>query len=351
MTRGKAQPIKDLAKPRIPLPFRAVNFFGSSLAARFISLDEENLLATARKNTRLDNYEDESFREPMRVFLNALEKEANLSAVGRFLSRNFILQLLSNRLILHDLLTRHPEILEERIEKPVIVAGLPRTGTTHLHNLLSQDPALRYMPYWESLEPFLPPDKQGEPSEQDPRVKRCERALKFMNYVMPLFSSMHEMTADGPHEEMQLLSIHFSAMLFENMYFIPSYRDWYKESDHTGAYACMRLALQAMQWQDGSPKRWVLKSPQHLEQFRPLLSVFPDAMIVQTHRDPVRITASVCIMIAYSQRMNAAAVDPLTIGRYWADRAEDLLHASVDDRHLLQENHVINVRFHDYIAN
>ena len=206
------------------------------------------------------------------------------------------------------------------------------------------------MPYWESLEPFLPPNQQIKPSEQDPRVKRCERALKFMDYVMPLFSSMHEMTVDGPHEEMQLLSIHFSAMLFETMYFVPSYRDWYKESDHTGAYACMRLALQAMQWQDGSQKRWVLKSPQHLEQFGPLLAAFPDAMIVQTHRDPVRITASVCTMITYAQRMNARKVDPTAIGHYWADRTEDLLRASIEQRHLVPKDQVLNVRFHEYMA-
>ena len=128
---------------------------------------------------------------------------------------------------------------------------------------------------------------------------------------MPLFISRHEMTADGPHEEIQLLSIHFSSMLFETMYMIPSYRDWYKSNDHTGAYSFMKIDLQAMQWQEGSKKRrWALKSPQHIEQFGPLMTALPDAYIVQKHRDPVRITASLCTMIAYSQRMNAARIDP-----------------------------------------
>ncbi|MBW1852857.1 MAG: sulfotransferase [Deltaproteobacteria bacterium] len=350
MTKRDSQLITDLARPRLPFLFKAVNVIGGLPASRFVKLDENDLLATARRKTGLHEFGDEFFREPLRVLLNALETEANLSAFGRFAARKFILQLLSTRLLIQDMVNRYPEILEERIEKPIIIAGLPRTGTTHLHNLMSQDPDLRFIPYWESLEPILPENQRPKPGQQDPRINRCEQALKMMQYVLPLFSSMHEITADGAHEEIQLLAIDFSTMLFESMYIVPSYRDWYKANEHTCAYDSLRLSLQVLQWQSHGRKRWVLKSPQHLEQFHPLISAFPDASIIQTHRDPVRITASFCTMIAYSQRMNASVVEPLVIGRYWADRVEDLLRASVEDRRKLPEGKILDIRFHEYMA-
>lgn len=349
MSKNGAQPITDLARPRLPFPISVINSVGAPLAPRLISLDEDNLIATARKKTGLSDFGDESFRGPLQVFLHAIKTDAKPSTLGRFLGRQFLLQLLSSRLLIQDLINRHPEILEERIEKPIVIAGLPRTGTTHLHNLMSQDPNLRHLPYWESLEPVLPASQQPKSWDRDPRMKRCDQAIKMLNYVMPLFPAMHEMSTEAPHEEIQLLAIHFSTVLFENMYFVPSYRDWYKANDHTEAYQYLYKALQVLQWLRG-PKRWVLKSPQHLEQFGPLIAAFPDARIIQTHRDPVRITASMCTMDTYGKRMNNCPIDPHINGRYWADRTEDLLRASVKDRPLIPESQVIDVRFHEYMT-
>ena len=190
---------------------------------------------------------------------------------------------------------------------------MPRTGTTHLHNLISQDPSLRSLPYWESLEPVPDPREAPGADGRDPRVVRCEKGLAMVHRVMPLFPLMHEMTADARHEEIQLLAIAFSTMLFESSYYVPSYAAWYKKSDQRPAYRYLRRCLQALQWLRG-PKRWVLKSPQHLEQQAALIEIFPDATFVQTHRDPLRITASLCTMIAYGNRMNARRVDPVAVG-------------------------------------
>jgi hypothetical protein len=165
---------------------------------------------------------------------------------------------------------------------------------------------------------------------------------------MPLFPLMHEMTPDARHEEIQLLALQFSTMLFESSYRVPSYRAWYKNADQRPAYAYLRRCLQALQWLRG-PRRWVLKSPQHLEQLGPLIETFPDARVVQTHRDPVRITASLCTMIAYGMRMNAARVDPLEVGRVWSARIEDLLRGSVEQRPLLPHAQVFDLRFHEFM--
>jgi hypothetical protein len=260
-----------------------------------------------------------------------------------------LVQLLKTRLLIEDLLRRNPEIREVRIERPIVIAGLPRTGTTHLHNLISADPALRSLPYWESLEPVLADNQRPGPGEPDPRRARTEAALSMLNTALPHFKRMHEMTTDHVHEEIQLLAIDFSTMLFETMAVMPSWRDWYKATDQTPTYRYLRTVLQVLQWLRGGD-RWVLKSPQHLEQFHPLLAAFPDATVVITHRDPVAITVSVATMIAYTARLSHARVEPRRIGAYWAARVEDMLHSCVDDRDDLPPSQAVDVRFHDFMA-
>src|SRR5258706_1760628 len=227
--------IDDLAHPRLPFPLRALNALGGPLTKRLVSLDPDALLAAALKKTGLSNYGEPSFREPLAVLLEAFQRDAQLSALGRIGARGLVLQLLSNRLRIEELFARHPEIEAERIERPIIIAGLPRTGTTHLHNLISQDPSLRSLPYWESLEPVPDPRQKPGPASlaqraegerrpagwRDPRVVRCEKGLAMVHRVMPLFPLMHEMTPDARHEEIQLLAIAFSTMLFESSYAVP----------------------------------------------------------------------------------------------------------------------------------
>jgi hypothetical protein len=340
--------IDDLGDPRLPFGVRALNALGRPIAPQLISLDPERLIEKARRDAALEDLGDPGYREPFGVLLDALEREAGLSVLGRITTRALVLQLLTNRLRIEDLFRRHPEIADERIERPIIIAGLPRTGTTHLHNLLSRDPSLRSLPYWESLEPVPDPRESATSREIDPRIARCEKGLEFLHRVMPLFPRMHEMTPDARHEEIQLLAIAFSTMLFESSYFVPTYASWYKRSDQRPAYRYLRRCLQALQWLRG-PRRWVLKSPQHLEQQAALIEIYPDATFVQTHRDPLRITASLCTMIAYGNRMNARRVDPVAVGRYWAARVEDLLRGSIEGRAALPPDQTIDIHFKQFM--
>lgn len=337
--------IDDLAHPRLPWPVRALNALLRPIASRVARLDESGILTAAERATGLRDFGDDRFREPLRALLDALGTEARLTPLGRLMTRQVILQLLGTRLRLQDLLHRHPEVRRETIARPIVVSGLPRTGTTHLHNLISRDPDLRSLPYWEALEPF--PPGGGRP---DRRIERCAQALRFVAYVMPLFPLMHEMDAQLPHEEIQLLAVEFSTMLFEATYHVPGYRAWYAAHDQTPAYATMKLLLQALQWMHGGGGRWVLKSPQHLEQLGPLFATFPDACLVQTHRDPVAVTASLGTMTTYGLRMQSDGVDPVARGRYWATRVEELLRASVRDRPLVPAAQAFDVRFHEFMA-
>jgi hypothetical protein len=173
--------------------------------------------------------------------------------------------------------------------------------------------------------------------------------VAFLDQALPYFKRMHEMTTWHVHEEIQLLAIDFSTMLFETMSPMPSYRDWYKAHDQRPSYEYMRTVLKVLQWARGGT-RWVLKSPQHLEQFRPLIATFPDATVIVTHRDPVAVTVSMATMISYTARLHLESVDPAAIGRYWAGRGEDLFGACARDRELLPADQSLDVRFNQFMA-
>ena len=341
--------ITDWDNPRLPFPFRILNAASAWPARRFVSLEPENLLHTASRQTGLADFGDDRFQEPLEVLVRAVRTDTVLSPFGRFAARQLVLQLLRSRLRLEELYRQHPEIEDEEILRPIIVAGLPRTGTTHLFNLLSQDRSLRWLPYWESLEPFPDPEELPGRDGRDPRIDRCARALDGINKVIPLFSAMHEFTVEGPHEEIQLLAIDFSTMLFEGSYHVPSYGAWYKRTDQKATYGYLKRCLKALQFLRRG-ERWLLKSPQHLENLEALVTTFPDATFIQTHRDPVRITASLTTMVAYGSRMQEKNPNVRAIARYWSRRTEDLLRAGVRDRRLLPESNVMDVHFHEFMA-
>ena len=291
----------------------------------------------------------ESFRVRMAALLDAYAAVPNLSHMGRITVHALFTQLVRNRMLIADLLARHPEIHEIEITAPIIIAGLPRTGTTHLHNLLSADPGLRSLPYWESTEPVpLPTDSIG-PDGVDPRWTRTAAACDFMEAAMPYFKRMHEMTPDHVHEEIQLLAIDFSSMFFETLAPVPAWRDRFLATDQVPHYEYLKTVLKVLTFLRGG-QRWVLKSPQHLEQYPAIRQVFPDATVVVTHRDPVAVTASMVTMIAYTQRMQHERVDPRAVGALWSDRLQRMLGSAVAERDLLPEAQSMDVRFDEFMA-
>jgi hypothetical protein len=348
MSRPAPVRIDDLAHPTFP-PLVVELRAAIAQMAPLVALEPEALLAAARTETALDDFGDEAFLDRLRLLCDALVREGGLSEVGRVMAYGQLLQLLENRLKVEALIARHRAIASVEIRAPIVIVGLPRTGTTHLHNLMAADPALRSLPYWESLEPVLLDEELPPPGEPDPRRARCDQALRFVNESLPYFVRMHEMTTDHVHEEIQLLAVDFSTMLFETMALLPSWRDAYAATDQTPSYRYLRRILQAMQWQRGGT-RWALKSPQHLEQLGPLLDAFPDAIVVFTHRDPASVVASYVTMGAYTARMNAEPpIDLHAIGRYWRDRIVGLFRAVVRDRHLVSPTRSTDVRFDDFM--
>jgi len=339
--------IDDWQRPRLPLALRIFNSLSDSLAQRFFPVDEDSLLELARRRTGLTDFGDEEFREPLQVLADALESEAGLTPVGRVSARTVLSQLLTTRLYTQELLTRHPEIRELPVRSPIIIVGLPRTGTTHLHNLLCQDPSLRWLPFWESEEPLR--DPRTRPWWPDLRVPKAALKLKLGIRVAPLMPLMHEMGARLPHEELQLSAVAFRSFFFETAFRVPSYRRWYAAADHTTGYDTLRKILQVLQWTRGG-ERWVLKSPQHLDQLRPLMKTFPDAKVIRTHRDPVRVALSLTTMLVYGSRVFHREVDPVAEARACVDRIEQMLRASIEDEALIPPGQVLHVHFKEFMA-
>jgi hypothetical protein len=340
--------LDDLAAPRFSPAVEELRLLMTEMAPS-CPIEAERIWAAARAETGLDEPGDRSFLDRLDVLCTALRTEADLSGPGTVSWYSQLVQMMKNRLLIEDLLDRHPEIHDIEIARPIIIAGLPRTGTTHLHNLISADPALRSLPYWESLEPVPAPSDRPGAGVPDPRLARTALAVDVANQTMPYFNRMHEMTVDHVHEEIQLLAIDVSTMLFETLSLLPSWRDSYRARDQTPSYEYLRNVLKVLQWQRGG-SRWVLKSPQHLEQFGPLQATFPDATFVVTHRDPTAVTVSMATMIAYTSRMHTDRPDLRAIGRYWSARSEDLFRACADDHHLLPPAQTIDVRFHEFMA-
>ncbi|HUI25254.1 MAG TPA: sulfotransferase [Candidatus Kryptonia bacterium] len=338
--------IADLADPVLtPAQDAAIG----AARAMPMSLTEDAVLTAARQKTGLSDFGAEDFRERLRVWLAAADEDTELSPLGRLTVFGNCVRVLANRLRLEELLKHHPEILDVEIHRPIIIAGLPRSGTTHLVNLISADTRLRSLPYWESLEPFPAPDDIPGPDGVDPRLIRCRQIYERSDRLLPLLRAMHHMTPEHVHEEIEVQELDFSTYNLEWYARVPRWRDFYLSYDQRPHYRYLKKALQALQWLRG-PDRWILKSPQHLEQLVPLTETFPDATIVLTHRDPVHVIQSAITMLAYGARIRRTRVDPRDIAAYWIDRIERLLRACVRDRDRVPASHSLDVLFHEFMA-
>ena len=347
---GRPPPVRldDLATPRFSDEARAILDFMEEAGSQ-LTLEPAGLLDAAGAATGLDRFGPDDFVARLDLLCRAMREEGHFNGAGVLQQHTLIAGLLQNRLLIEDLIARHPQILDEVIAAPIVICGLPRTGTTHLHNLISADPAIRSLPYWESLEPVLPEREHPTRGQPDPRRERTAMALSFLDVAMPYFNRMHEMTVDHAHEEIQLLAIDFSSMLFETTAPMPMWRDAYRARDQRPSYGYLARVLKVLQWLRGGT-RWVLKSPQHLEQFPVLVDTFPDATFVVTHRDPVSVTTSMVTMLAYSARLTRDEVDVEGIGHYWADRLELMLGRCAEEHDVLPAEGTIDVHFDEFMA-
>jgi hypothetical protein len=299
-----------------------VNAGGRALARagyQPVRLDADELLAAARRATGLDDFGGEAFVGPLRRVLDGCRTEAGLTAVGRLAARGDVAALLANRLRLVEDRKRHPTIAAEEIRRPVFILGLPRTGSTLLHHLLASDARARAAQAWEVMFPSPPPAAASY--GDDARIARAEHRLRWFDALAPGFRAIHRLGAQLPLECIAITAPTFLSPRFHTTYRLPTYQAWLETQDLRPAYAFHRQVLQHLQWRTPGGW-WVLKAPSHLHSLPELFDAYPDAVIVQTHRDPAAVLGSVASLTAVLHGAFAAQVRRAEIGqevsRRWA---------------------------------
>lgn len=294
---------------RPPAPIRLFNSLGRVFERCGVSpanRSEESLMAAACRRTGLSDWGDDSFRIPLRILLESYRKDAKLKLFGWIIIHESLIGKLVNRLRIQNELKRHPEILQEPIRQPLFIVSLPRTGTTLLQNLLSQDRTNRSLLFWELMSPA--PSPQPQTRDTDPRIAKAEKMLWFFHKLMPEWAIMHPMNAKTPEECFPLLENSFVSFSFIHYGLLTRYQKWIEGQDMVPPYRYYRQQLQLLQSRFPR-KRWVLKAPLHMFCLDALLTVFPDACVVQTHRDPLKVIPSACSLIDILQRAYCDHVD------------------------------------------
>ncbi|MCG8592237.1 MAG: sulfotransferase, partial [Proteobacteria bacterium] len=292
------------------------------MTAAEVSLELDSIVAEARDKTGLREFGDESFREPLGRLLRSLDTEAQLSPTGRATQRTRLVDSLATRLLAEDAFRRHPEIGDEKIEAPVVIVGLARTGTTMLHRLLASGGDFQSAAWWECRYPAPFPGSDWR--RDDPRVAAAHEEVDYILESVPVLASIHPWDAEGADEEIMLLEHSFLSHVPESGANLPSYRTWLDQQDLTPGYRYLRRLLQFLQWQkreSGRPTgRWVLKAPFHLGYVDTLRQVFPGARIVQTHRDPLQTIPSAASMYRSLWELASDRVDAVEVGRQVCER-------------------------------
>jgi hypothetical protein len=333
-----------LTRPRLPWALRAIDALGGRLERlgllRF-PMDEEALCAIACRQTGLKDFGDERFRLGLRQQIEGQRVFERFPFISRLALRFLTLRALRNRLLIEEQIAAHPEILQERIVKPLVIVSFGRMGTTLLQNLLAQDPAGRSLANWEAAAPARP-----KASGVDPRLRRARRQVWLLKHALPKLGKLHTFEAEGPQE---------CGVLLRNAFYRPdvgqSPRAWLQQLTPEWmdwAYGQYRRQLQLLQWQRPAPGHWLLKWPLHSIAIETLLRTFPDAVIVQTHRDPIEVIPSVCQV--------AAQLTFFLGDERWAEVPRelmlfiaDVLRRGIEARQRIPAGRVLDVQFRDLV--
>jgi hypothetical protein len=318
--------------------------------------DETSLLAEARKQSGFEDFGDEDFRDPLRALLRSLDEEARLNGMGRAAQRARILGLLVSRLRARHWLVRHPEILDERIEVRFVVVGFPRTGTTLLQRLLACDPRTTSLKWWESRNPAPLPGWSPESarSVRDPRIADAEEQIRVMLEHNPELAAVHPLEAEAPDEDLMLLEHAFQSSTPAAFANVPGYLRWHLEQDGRPAYQDHERFLQLLQWQKrqrGEPiGSWVLKAPHHMIHLDLVFEHYPEATVVQTHRDPLETLPSLASMSFELRRLASDDVDPLEVAFYAELTARHRIDRLLEVRRAMPEARFLDVWFGDVVS-
>jgi hypothetical protein len=321
------------------------------MSANDFALDALLAEASARAGG-IDDFGPGDFRQGLLVLADALNNEASLSAPGRGLLREKLLGQLVNRLVMEDHLRRYPDILEQPIDDPLVIVGLPRTGTTLLQRTLAVDPQFSKAQWWETRYPAPLP---GETLEQPlKRIARARDEVAGMIEFLPQLLAIHPLDAEQPDEEFMLMEHSFLCAM-DSYVNVPSYTAWLDAQDQTQVYQYLKRTLQFLQWQQARRgiepgRRWLLKSPQHLHTLELLFEVFPKAQVILTHREPAKTIPSLASFIHTLWLLYSDKADAEAVGEQWNRRMARALRHAMAVRERMPKERFLDVHFEDTVA-
>ena len=313
----------------------------------------ETVMSQAQAVDGLQDFGDrEAFLEPLARLLTSLDTEAKLNAFGQQALHQRVVDILANRLRVQAWVQRHPEILAEVIHEPLVIVGLPRTGTTMLHRTIAADHRMAAPLWFETRYPCPPLD--WDPTVEDPRRIAGLAEMKAMLEANPDLLSVHPMDAEGPDEDIMLLEQSFYSYNIQSFAHVPAFDAWIEAQDHRPGYDYFKLLLQFLQWQKRQTgqrvDRWVLKAPHHLHFLDLVFEVFPDVRIVQSHRDPLETIPSLASMIFELWRIYSDAADSVTVGEQWARKFAEGMDRSLALRESLGPDKFLDLWFADTVS-
>jgi hypothetical protein len=312
-------------------------------------LAPEQLLAQARRETGLSQFDGPAIEEPLERLTRALRTEARLNEVGVHTWHARLLNTLTTRLRARDWFVRHPEILEEKLPPPVVILGLARTGTTLLHRLLAADPRFYAGAWWEVRFPV--PEADDVAGEK--RIAAAKAEVAGILAAVPEMAAIHPWDAMGADEDIMLIDHTLLSTTAESLAHLPTYRSWIHSQDLRAGYAYLLQLMKFLQWQKKRRGQradyWVLKTPMHLGYVEVIAELMPGATFVQTHRDPIATIPSFASMVHMLWAMGSDSADPREAGRQWSQTLEQHLNHCLDQRERLA-NHFVDVNFRDTVT-
>ncbi len=335
-----------LAPPRMPWTLRALDLMGRGVRRAGLplwSFEPDTLVAQARAQTGLQDLGDESYREGLEVVCRSAENDANLTVPGRWGLHQLVLGALKTRLRLQNLRLTQPEIFDTPLEAPLIVMGLPRSGTTFLHRLLCRDPNARSLAFWE-VRPGLPPH-----DGPDDRKAAIERTLWLAKWAAPELDAKHFVTADEPEECYYLLDPTMVSASFWVTAPVFEYQEWYRSQDQTAPYRVYRELLQVAQAANPG-RRLTLKSPVHAASLAELKAAIPEALLVQTHREPLDVVVSLASLFHTLHSAVAHTQDVRRMASTTLDWQVESMFRNAAGRDTFPKEELHDVRYPDLIA-
>ena len=325
-----------------PLLLRAADWFSDAAGFLRQPLAAEELIAIAQRRTGLLDFGDWQFATPLRVLLKACEDEAGLGAFGRYAFRWDVLRFLENLLQLRAVEKVRGGAVPA-ITQPIFVTGLPRSGTSFLHNLLVEDPGNAVPRCWQTIHPGIAGDAKAEARA----IRQVNSQLKWFRRIAPDFGAMHPITATAPQECSEITAHVFASLRFDTTHHVPAYRAWLDDVGHFEAYRFHRYFLEHLARNGQGRQRWVLKCPDHVFALEAIQTIYPDARFVFVHRDPMRVLASVARLTEVLRQPFTRRLDRAAIGRQvcdrWAQGAERIIAASKT----LPADRVVHIRYRE----